>query len=880
MITQRFYHRYKDILEKEYLLEIYIVDYVEYYSYEIINSDGENPVSYSYAGMSKNEWDSVYIQGMSLQFKCVFPIDMADEVEGLISSSYKQWRVKYSTGGNTLFLGFLKPENMTKRFEKQPSYFEIEITASDGLAELKEINFYQPYEEPQTGALLLLQSIKFALTPIQLELPFKIQVNTYEAIFQNTVSPTCVFMKALTRVNKFYNFNESEDKTKITSKKCWDVLEMMLKSFNAKLFQYNGFYCIVNHLELASFEYLYSWELTLTSRTAIDPVIDLSDYLYIPYVEQQKIHPLKSILTIITGEGSSSSVDDYGGTDFTDWLNVWMFSDDSGARWQYHTQQPSGNLLCVVVNTNQPWMRLLSDISITKKTDNREYIRFSGKFRLTLWDSYVGLFTHGKLEDLDIKIRMGRSGIWGEYRSLGTPQVISDTNEAWIGFNTQADSLFEIRGDGTYNVEFLIDSLKGSKHFDSLTIELADFKVEQITGIANISNPIEFNISQSYFQINTDGYEDIDLELSFLDRSSVYDSSAFFFADGGSYTPSSSWRTWGRTEDIKIVDLSSRLILLNRSAYKNFLHGTVLDRDVTFDFRNIIKIQDKYYAIASYERNFKYEHIEFDLVELITGSLAGYDEIEDVTNKSDSIPIVQGITEKSADINIAFQDNHDFQVGDVIRCEVINNEVVYYLALADVLEHSYSIGVVSEVIDDHEFQYISEGFLPPEVFSNYVPGTYYFLSSTVLGGMVTVDNLIPGQIEQCIGFGTSKGFKVEIDAKNISNSPDAYDWIDGTFEDIVAGIAKDYVLDLKALVGYIIDSAVFQVDAGTLTVAIKIGTTAVTGLSAVAVDTDIDETAATAANTVAAGNKVILAVSTTYTGAPTLIHFKLNLTRT
>jgi hypothetical protein len=106
------------------------------------------------------------------------------------------------------------------------------------------------------------------------------------------------------------------------------------------------------------------------------------------------------------------------------------------------------------------------------------------------------------------------------------------------------------------------------------------------------------------------------------------------------------------------------------------------------------------------------------------------------------------------------------------------------------------------------------------------------------------------------------------------------DWIEWDYRDIVAGTAADYDLDLKALVPYTIDSAVMRVDTGTLTVAIKIGSTAVTGLSAVAVDTDIDETAATGANTVAAGDKVMLSVSSTYTGAPTMIRGKINITRT
>ena len=112
------------------------------------------------------------------------------------------------------------------------------------------------------------------------------------------------------------------------------------------------------------------------------------------------------------------------------------------------------------------------------------------------------------------------------------------------------------------------------------------------------------------------------------------------------------------------------------------------------------------------------------------------------------------------------------------------------------------------------------------------------------------------------------------------NSNYLKDWIEFEFRDITAGTAADYVLDLKALVGYTIDSAVMQVDTGTLTVAVKINTTAVTSLSAVAADTTITQTTATAANSVTAGDKVILAVSTAYTGAPTLMRGKLNLTRT
>ena len=105
------------------------------------------------------------------------------------------------------------------------------------------------------------------------------------------------------------------------------------------------------------------------------------------------------------------------------------------------------------------------------------------------------------------------------------------------------------------------------------------------------------------------------------------------------------------------------------------------------------------------------------------------------------------------------------------------------------------------------------------------------------------------------------------------------DWIEFEFRDIEAGTAAEYILDLKALVAYTINAAVMQVDNGTLDVSFTINGTTVTGPS-VSASTTITETAATAANTVAAGNIVKLVVSTTYTGTPTLIRGKLNLTRT
>jgi hypothetical protein len=107
------------------------------------------------------------------------------------------------------------------------------------------------------------------------------------------------------------------------------------------------------------------------------------------------------------------------------------------------------------------------------------------------------------------------------------------------------------------------------------------------------------------------------------------------------------------------------------------------------------------------------------------------------------------------------------------------------------------------------------------------------------------------------------------------------DDINFEFADIVYGVSQTYTLDIKASYGYTITSAVLETDTGTLTgIAVKINTTAVTSLSSVTADSGADETNATGANTVVAGDRVYIITAITYTGAPTVLRGKLKITRT
>jgi hypothetical protein len=72
---------------------------------------------------------------------------------------------------------------------------------------------------------------------------------------------------------------------------------------------------------------------------------------------------------------------------------------------------------------------------------------------------------------------------------------------------------------------------------------------------------------------------------------------------------------------------------------------------------------------------------------------------------------------------------------------------------------------------------------------------------------------------------------------------------------------KDYILILKSRWAGTIQNAIFKTDAGTLTAAVKIETTAVTSLSAIAVTTTESDTAATGADSMVAGNDLRLTLS-------------------
>lgn len=751
----RIYHQFKDIEGVTCLVELYKMGYTNSY---VIENGGENPVTISHRGGDKGEWDMTIIQGQELIFNFYIPREDIYVIDTLMESEYKDWHGDFYVNGQLVFSGFLKPENMARRFETKPPYIEVSVSVTDGLSELKEMEFLDDYKEPYTGKQTLLQYIYYALSKTQLNLYVKIQVNTVETTIGTTHS---VLDTMCCNASRFYEVEDSES-GKLRANKCWDVIEIILKIFNAKLKQFNGCWYITNYHELNSIEMTYANLIylppTYQSEVITDNILDISDKLYLPYVELQKIHPLRSIMVYVQNENKG---EDASGVDLAA-LASYVYPE-----FFYAEKKASGELQFWSDNSYSlsspglgPYIELASDFTITIRPGKIEYIKITFDYKL---DEYSGSNTGGKMLELQIRVKKPD----GTYSDLVSTPL---TSSIWVGFNSYTGYNFRITEGGTYNIRISVRTISLNEmilqRWSKVLFSIKNIKITQyVMGEVDEYNPFTNKQDVQLYQKNIKGYEDLEIDLKLFDSINKEKGEiAAILGPATDHNCSALWNVYGGTKDLAIADIYARNILMNRSEYKNYIRCTIVDREQLITFHNIVQIQSKYYVFNSFSRDYRLQQVEAELVELIIGDIGDdYEEHEEIPLKS--AIIYQG-TENPLDAG--YQVGHGFVIGDVIRAEEeIDGSITYYLAQADTIAHATAIGVVNEVLSDDVFRYVSDGYINNAAFT-FEQGKYYYLSASDAGKLTTVPTYEEYEIEQAIGFGTDKGFKVEIDARNLN----------------------------------------------------------------------------------------------------------------
>jgi hypothetical protein len=706
----------------------------------VIEKSSDTPITISHDCGGKNEWDKEIIQGQELTFNFLVPQADVAVLDTIFDSEYQDYMLEYRINTTMLiFKGWVKPENLYKEFNKSMPQVPIQLSATDGLADLKDVPFKDAPGNRYNGRMTIMQIIKLALRTVNIPLDFRVQLNTYE---KNVMASTdCALDKVYVNMGLFYPVDDIAD---TTCDSCWDVIEKVLKDFNVKFNQEYGAYVIVNHHEESSYEYLIDYDsLAVTARNDKYNVFDINTRLFRERIEQQKIHPLKSIITVY------KTVDvggDVTGVDLTDWIHSWNL------HFYSHSVSADGKILQLVSTDGTPgvnYIELASTFNVSKISDN-DYIRIVFDYRISSVSSMSG--TPSMLMQIQVQ---RPNGSWSG--AIDAPLYVTQY-DSWISFDSNQFNIFKITEEGDYNIRISFMATPNSMwNWSVAAFQVRNFYIPKFAEWqADAYGKNTTNYEQQFGQINIKGYEQLSEELPLGDGNAITELNAFVSYASLQYGVTKDWNSYGSTEGIAIIDMYTRNVLKNRSKYKNFLRCTIIDRDHSISINQIVTIGSFNYVFGSFNKNYRNGEIEAELVELVHLELSTYNPHEVVGLKSASIG---GIPEQTNFADGYEQTGHGFVIGDVIAYS--DDDVLFFLADLTNLDYR-AIGVVSDVISDNRFNYISEGYLNhPDM--TYVLGKYYFLDPENPGKLIDTPTLLEYALEHCIGMGTHRGFKVELD---------------------------------------------------------------------------------------------------------------------
>ena len=762
---------------------------------------GNTPVLMRHGGGDKNSMETTVIQGQELEIICY--VERADigVIEDLMESQYKEYVVDYESGGQLLFRGYLKPENISKRYETDPDWIEVRLVATDALADLKSIEFLDSDESVIEGHFTQLAIIKKALEKIsdpgEMGFDFKIQLNTYEINLM--ASTECALDKIELNGEGFFEGDKDEE----NAMSCWDVIEAVLKPYNVFLKQYNGYYQITNPHELDSYVYTFDWAtLTQQSRQAMDSIIpsniiDITGYNYRPFIEHQKIHPLKHGYITFRNRQIGYDISDW---DLEDWDTIW---DIVGFTSETDSDDPT---ILRLTSTSQapddtePYLELANNFYV-EKLQSDEYISFQFRYELKT-TSYSGEMPRLALK-IEIKppngewtdplyvylnLRLKGSTFW--YTSSNSPEFKIEQSgnynirvSLWVGTATIDEAQLELRWPKIRRSTHTRTSSRtssrtstatnpgttyGRRRSESTTVVRPPTTSTRRSGGPEELNPIETVQDRKYYLKQPNGYETFEAELDFADGENIGEAGALFVGE----TLTTEWSPYDSTTVAPLIAIYTQTVINNRQRFKNFLHTRIVDREHTIGFNNILKIEGLYYFIIDYVKDYRLGELEVGLIELVTDKLE-FEPIEEVPVKS-ALVTDSEVPPLVSDGEL--QEGHGLVVGDVIRYDPdLLPKAGYVKAQADTPEHARAVGIVKSVITEDIFKYISDDYIRSDtkLYADLAleEGQYYFLSPTEPGKLVKSAELGPLDIEQCIGYTTSKGFKIEIDAKNMERPP-------------------------------------------------------------------------------------------------------------
>jgi hypothetical protein len=527
----------------------------------------------------------------------------------LMTSDYQELLMITKTAGSTDFVGWIKTENI-KRGYKDEGYYSFKLTATDGLANLKDEPYLNLSGVPYRGKDYLLNIIDHARLRLRYgiitdALEYEIILNTYETNLMT--SDQCALIETYGRNSRLYKKNEG--KTEPDS--AYKAIEKILKNFNCKMRQINGKWYIYNPNEPTSYSYNVPRDasgfidLTGVTRNSISNILNITGK-YTPWGEMSSVYPLKGYEIKLRNK---SIGEEYTGVDEwdTEWtkagMNVLSEASDHlkfEIPEEYYRLYPPDDFASTIT----------SDVfSVARRTDN-DYIKVSFDYRTNTYISLFGIKDDAAYFRIVLISPSGTTKVLGGYLSSGAYETLATDNVEAL----------KVTEDGDYQIqiEFYVNSNIAEPKVEVELDGKPEITLVSVGDGTTINENLTFDKS---FTITQTGGRGVKTDETVYGDSGNTSDVAALTDSAGNLTET--WSRYNETENRPLIELCLQNRLNNRKDFAEYVTIEYWDDNEEISPEKVILMDSKHYEILGYEKNHKNGKYKMNLLQIYPHTLYG-----------------------------------------------------------------------------------------------------------------------------------------------------------------------------------------------------------------------------------------------------------------
>jgi len=547
---------------------------------------------------ASNKDNSDVVIGSELEFNFYSSTADAGQFNDIYTGDWKDWKVLYYRDSTLIWQGWMKPENLTREYISDQ--YELNISATDGLADLKDIEFTNfSTGAVYTDRVTILTVIKRALEHLEIAIDFKIQLGTWETTLMTVAQNALFEMDVNTE-----RFASNKD-GRIVQDNCFDVLEDVLRPFNVEMYQAEGFWYIQAKNETNSpvFTHTYS-TLAQSALSTIDNSLDISAYDFKNRGSLEVLKPIKNHeITFFNYNNGSTLILNGDFSAATNW---------TATGWDSYT-----------VGTEY-----FTGTSI----DLLSYLK-SDTFTIAAFPENSTITIHYKVKVTAL------SPDNSDYNPVIKCQLFSDASTEVYAGGIHERSLSNGSEYGEYSVTFPL-KVTGSGYFvrfhfkpnGTNTYTSSTVQIDDVFSTINFEDAETITYDSTARVTNDDITNTGIKELEILVGDSLR-TNDFGAIQDGSVNNSIIWNRYGKTDGLPLQTLIGLQEVTRTSDYRDYLRLSIMDVNDNIRPYQRLKINSTYYLIRSYSKTHKNWITNVDLEEIISTDPTYSNQLFQLTTK-------------------------------------------------------------------------------------------------------------------------------------------------------------------------------------------------------------------------------------------------------